>query len=361
MACALWLEVMSPDLATSGEFERLARNHDVSGAAITPASFCRVRQALDTMLEDAVQRVGTPNGRTTHDTKESVVTLIQRTAGLFQPAYARTSGTEGYVSWWTSPRLAFDTEGIIGEAHRLWSTVLRPNVLIEVPATPPGLEAVRPLVAAGVNISVAQIFSPIRYREAAEALLEGLEERMAKDLPLGGIQTAISCSLSPIDTLIDPLLEQIMQTDVSRADTAAALHGRVAIGSATCTYEAHRHLLGSARFRAVADRGALPLRLLWTDLVGEHTTYNTARYARALAFPETTFVLPSTALQYYMDVRSHPRSAAEADAARRMLENLFSLNLHPQKLLWQLEAEDLQHRMQAFARLEQELNNDRAN
>lgn len=64
------------------------------------------------------------------------------------------SKNDGYVSLEINPHLAYDTEGTIVEAMRLWSAVDRPNVLIKIPATVEGLPAIRQLISEGINIDV---------------------------------------------------------------------------------------------------------------------------------------------------------------------------------------------------------------
>ena len=58
---------------------------------------------------------------------------IRMAADLFRPVYEATEGRDGFVSIEVAPTLARDTTGSIEEAHRLWSEVDRPNVLVKVP------------------------------------------------------------------------------------------------------------------------------------------------------------------------------------------------------------------------------------
>ena len=52
----------------------------------------------------------------------------------------------------------------------------RRNVMIKVPATPEGLNAVRELIGSGININVTLIFSLDQYQDTAEAYIEGIEQ-----------------------------------------------------------------------------------------------------------------------------------------------------------------------------------------
>ena len=57
--------------------------------------------------------------------------------------YDKTGGNDGFVSIEVQPALAFDTQGTIDEARRLWSSCHRPNVMVKIPGTEAGLPAIR--------------------------------------------------------------------------------------------------------------------------------------------------------------------------------------------------------------------------
>ena len=71
---------------------------------------------------------------------------IQLAADVMRPVYDRTGRRDGFVSLEVSPYLADDTDRTVTEARRLFEAVARPNVMIKVPATEPGIPAIRTLV-----------------------------------------------------------------------------------------------------------------------------------------------------------------------------------------------------------------------
>ena len=99
---------------------------------------------------------------------------LQRAADLFRPVYDSEQGKDGFVSLEVSPHLAFDTEGSIQDARRLWGALNRPNAFIKIPGTQPGGAAIRQVIADGSNVNVTLLFSPERYRAVANAYIEGL-------------------------------------------------------------------------------------------------------------------------------------------------------------------------------------------
>ena len=85
-----------------------------------------------------------------------------------------------------------DTDATIGQAADLWKIVDRPNVLIKIPATKPGLPAITASIAEGISVNVTLIFSLERYRGVIDAYLTGLEQAAAngprpEQDPVGGL------------------------------------------------------------------------------------------------------------------------------------------------------------------------------
>ena len=70
-------------------------------------------------------------------------------ADILRPVYERQEQRDGFVSLEVSPYLAMDTDGTVEEARRLWRAVERENLMVKVPATAPGLPAIRTLTRRG--------------------------------------------------------------------------------------------------------------------------------------------------------------------------------------------------------------------
>ena len=81
-----------------------------------------------------------------------------------------------------------------------------------------------------------------RYREVAEAYLEGLEARAEAGGSLKHVASVASFFLSRIDVLIDPLLEKMMADKNEHASIAQKLEGQVAIASAKIAYQIYNEL-----------------------------------------------------------------------------------------------------------------------
>src|SRR5690606_13556365 len=109
---------------------------------------------------------------------------VREASDVFRPVYDATGGVDGRVSIEVEPGLAHDAAGTIEQAKQLWATVDRPNVMIKIPATVEGLEAITAVTAEGISVNVTLIFSLERHRAVIEAYLAGLEQAKAagKDL-----------------------------------------------------------------------------------------------------------------------------------------------------------------------------------
>ena len=128
---------------------------------------------------------------------------IQDAADVLRPVYASTNQRDGYVSLEVAPYLAHKTQETIDEALRLWKTVDRPNLMIKIPGTPPGVPAIETVLREGVNVNVTLLFAQEMYEEVAWAYVRALEQRSAKGQDLAGIAGVASFFVSRIDTAVD--------------------------------------------------------------------------------------------------------------------------------------------------------------
>ena len=138
---------------------------------------------------------------------------------------------DNYVSLEVDPGLAYDTLAPYREAIRIHKAVDRPNLLVKIPATKPGLAAIEDVIAQGHSINVTLIFSLARYREVVEAYLRGLERLVARGGDPKSVHSVASFFVSRVDSEADKRLEAIGSKD------ALALRGKLAIANAKLAYE----------------------------------------------------------------------------------------------------------------------------
>ncbi len=110
--------------------------------------------------------------------------------------YERTGGLDGYASLEVAPDLADDADATFASASDLWRRLDRPNVMVKIPGTPAGVEAIRRATAAGINVNVTLLFSVGAYWQAAGAYLAGLEDRLTRGEPIRDVVSVASFFVS---------------------------------------------------------------------------------------------------------------------------------------------------------------------
>ena len=216
---------------------------------------------------------------------------VRRAAAILRPAYERSGGRDGFVSFECTPDVADDTEATVAQALELWHRLDLPNVLIKVPATRAGVGAIEELTARGVNVNVTLLFSVERYEEVIEAYLRGLERRVDAGLPVQGIASVASFFVSRIDAKADAVLAP-----------DSALRGRVAIANA---HHAYGRYLAPLRRRALGGARAAPARApqrpLWASTGTKDPSYSDVLYVERLIAPGVINTMPLPTLRAFAD------------------------------------------------------------
>ncbi|MEZ5540856.1 MAG: transaldolase [Pseudomonadota bacterium] len=319
---SLWLDYIQRDMLENGELQRLIRDDGISGITSNPAILAKAigdHHEYDDAIAEAVR-----HGTGAPALYEALVLAdVQAAADCFRQVYEHSGARDGYVSLEVSPHLAHDTAGTIGEARRLWQLFGRDNAMIKVPATRAGIPAIATLVADGININATLLFSLPRYREVADAYLQGLEWRLDGGLPIDRIASVASFFLSRIDVLIDADLDRRLAQDPELGRHDAALRGQVAVACAKLAYQDFKQLFQDARWRRLAQRGGRPQRLLWASTSTKDPAYSDVKYVDALIGADTVNTLPPETLAAYRD-HGQPAARLESDvaAARDILQRL---------------------------------------
>ena len=78
--------------------------------------------------------------------------------------------------------------------------------------------------------------------------------------------------VSRVDTEVDKRLDQMKSAD------AARLRGQAAVANSRLAYEVYEQMLGSARWQALAAKGAKAQRLLWASTGVKDKAYPDTKY-----------------------------------------------------------------------------------
>ncbi|MDP2337402.1 MAG: transaldolase, partial [Bacteroidota bacterium] len=348
---SIWLDYIRRDLIVNGELQHLIDEDGLRGMTSNPAIFEKAI-AESNIYDPEIRKLALLN----KDINTIYETLSQQdvrsAADVFGPLYEKTAGEDGYVSLEVNPHLAHDTNGTIEEGRRLWSALNKPNVLIKVPATTEGLVAIRQLISEGINVNVTLLFGLPRYRAVAEAYVEGLESRVAQGKPMNQIASVASFFLSRIDTLVDPLLEKIMESEDKKKEMAKEALGEVAISSAKTAYQIYKEIFSSSRFKKLEDKGAHVQRLLWASTSNKNPNYSDVKYIEALIGANTVNTVPPQTIDAYRD-HGNPKLSIELDIlkAKRVLASLPELGIDLDKVTQQLEDEGVSKFNEPFDKL----------
>jgi transaldolase len=340
---SVWIDYLSRDLVAGGGLARAIREDAVVGVTSNPTIFQQALSRGDAY--DAQIRELLDGGA---DAKEIFIQLaaadVVAACDVLRPVWAATGGRDGFVSLEVDPDLAHDVEATIEEATRLHELVDRPNLLVKIPATRPGLEAVEEMIARGRSINVTLIFALERYRAVAEAYLRGLERLVADGGDPSRVASVASFFVSRVDTEVDARLEAIGGHD--------DLKGRLAVANAKLAYQAYLHIFAGERWSALRARGARPQRCLWASTSTKNPAYRDVLYVEELIGPETVNTMPEVTIRAFQDHGRVRLTLTEGiDEARRLLERLAEAGIDYGDVTATLEREGVQKFADSFHEL----------
>ncbi|MCA9100584.1 MAG: transaldolase [Planctomycetales bacterium] len=289
---SVWLDYIRRQLIASGELSRLIAEDGVRGMTSNPDIFRRAIGESDEYHEQISELIAANADIKTVDLYEALaVADIQASADALRTVYDASGGDDGYVSLEVSPHLADDASGSIDEARRLFATVDRPNVMIKVPGTTAGVEAIETLTADGININSTLLFSVEGYAAIAEAYIRGLQ-RVKKPHDIASVA---SFFVSRIDGVVDAAL------DDDGSEAALALKGRTAIANARVAYQRFQQIFSDDAFAELRQRGARPQRVLWASTSTKSPAYSDVLYVEELIGPDTVNTMPPATLEAFRD------------------------------------------------------------
>jgi transaldolase/glucose-6-phosphate isomerase len=326
---SIWYDNIRRAMLESGDLQNKTTEDDLRGVTSNPTIF---EKAITGSTDyDEQFRSLANSGKSVQEIYEALVLEdIGRAADILKPVYDRTDAHDGYISLEVNPRLAYDTQGTIEEAERLFKTLGRPNVMIKIPASQEGLPAIEEAIYRGININITMIFSIENYLQVAEAFIRGLERRAAEGQTVQRIASVASFFVSRVDTAIDKELED-------RAEDAATpeekqrlegLSGKAAIANAKLAYQKFKEIFHGERFRQLKMSGAQVQRCLWASTGTKNPKYSDVLYVDNLIGAETVNTVPPAT---YTAFRDHGRVALtieeKLDESRSVITQLNDLGI----------------------------------
>ena len=349
---SVWMDNLSRDLLVSGELVQLIDSRDVHGITSNPAIFEKAiagNKIYDQDIEAGV-RAGQPVGKI----YESLVfDDIRRACDVLKPIYESSSQLDGYVSLEVPPNLAHDAEGTLAEARRYAAAIDRPNLMIKIPGTPEGLQAVEQTIRDGINVNVTLLFSVQSYVDTAWAYIRGLEGRLADGHDISSMASVASFFLSRIDSKVDDMLDQLAaDADDSKREQIATVKGKVAIANAKIAYQEYKKIIQSDRWQALVAKGAKVQRLLWASTSTKNPAYSDVMYVDELIGPDTVNTLPPNTIEAcadHCDVTS--RIETDVDQAYSVIKTLSDVGVDLDQVMASLLAEGIDKFVKPFDKL----------
>ena len=324
---SIWLDFIDRSLLRNGELERRIGDDALTGMTSNPTIFEKAL-AEGTAYDDQIRSA--PGEITATELFELVATTDVRDAcDRFRPVYQRESSRDGFVSIEVSPAAAHDMLGTVSEASRLWSTVDRPNVMVKIPGTTAGADAVRRSIASGININITLLFSIEAYRRIIDAYMSGLEERVKAGKDVRGIASVASFFVSRVDSEIDKRLDgQLKSVSGEKAKRIEALKGKAAIANAKLAYRLFQREFGSPRWQALEAKGAAVQRPLWASTSTKNPAYRDVMYVEQLIGPHIVNTMPPQTIEAFREHGVVERTVdADLAAAEGVIRDLGELGI----------------------------------
>ena len=327
---AIWLDFLARGFIARGDLKKLIESDAVKGVTSNPSIFEKAIGSSDEYDAPITKALQSGDLAVADLFEALAIEDIQHAADVLMPVYEAQNGTDGFVSLEVSPYLALNTEGTINEAQRLWNSVKRPNLMVKVPATSEGVPAIERLIGEGISINVTLLFAQQSYLDVAEAYLKGLETYVAGGGDPSRIASVASFFISRIDAQVDKQLdERIAEANhPAEKQRLAALKGKVAIANAKLAYAWYEEFITSARWQALAAKGAQPQRLLWASTGTKNPDYPDTLYLDTLIGKDTVNTVPPKTLDAFRD---HGTAAAtlgqDVAGARHILSEAERLGL----------------------------------
>ncbi|WP_298208421.1 transaldolase [Ferrimicrobium sp.] len=284
---SVWLDSISRKLLDSGTLAHYVTDVGVTGLTSNPSILAHaIGHSED--YDTALRRFESEG---VLDAEEMVYELaivdLTDAAKLLHGAWEASGGRDGYVSIEVPPEYANSVPETISWARRLRSRFDTENVLVKVPGTEAGAQAIRDLIADGIGVNVTLLFGVEHYVAAATAFLDGLELRQRAGLSLD-VPSVASVFVSRWDSAANPKLPpELVQTT-----GLAVMQG---------IWAAYQRILATQRCQDLCNGADRMQKVLWASTSTKDPAYSDTFYVSALAAPGTINTIPEATLLAFDD------------------------------------------------------------
>jgi transaldolase len=189
---------------------KYAIEHGAVGATSNPVIVGEVLGKEMHLWKDRIQEIIQQNPSATDDelTWQVIEEISVKGAELLLPIFNRGDGKEGRLSIQTDPKCYRNSERMVRQAVHF--NKLAPNIIVKLPATRAGVEAIEETTYQGVSINATVCFSVSQALAVAEAVENGLvrREKEGKD----------TTSMGPVCTIMVGRVDDWLKVLTNRDD-----------------------------------------------------------------------------------------------------------------------------------------------
>lgn len=333
----IWLDNLSRTLVQSGALAQMLEQ-GVCGVTSNPAIFQKAfsGDALYAADIETLKQQG-KDAKMIYETL--AVADVQAACDVCRAEFDRSGGNTGFVSLEVSPELSRNAQGTIDEAKRLHAAINRPNVMIKVPATDEGLQALTELVADGISVNLTLLFSRRQTLKAYRAYAEGIAKRLAAGGDVRAVHVVASFFISRVDAALDATLPEHLQ-------------GKIAIALAKAAYLDWQAFFAAPEFARLAEQGANKISLLWASTGVKNPAYPDTLYVDSLIGADTVNTVPDATLNAFIDHGKAACTLTEGmEEALAQLAETAQLGIDVETLATRLQDDGLKQFEKAFEQL----------
>jgi len=279
---SLWCDFVERDFLEN-EFANLIKDGEINGATSNPAIFKNAFLTSKAYEDDKKALSGSiPSEIYESLAIKDIAIAGDKLASLYQ------NGDDGFISIEVDPNLCNDAKATVQEGKKLYGAIGRENIMIKIPATDAGYEAMEELISEGIHVNATLIFSLQQAMSCVDAFERGLKKCSGKKP-----KAVISVFVSRFDRKLDPSLD-------------SELKGRVGIVNATNIYN------------HIQERGIEEIRCLFASTGVKGDDYPPYYYIKELCFKNSINTAPLDTIKSYQATKDKtiktPMTKSEIDS-----------------------------------------------
>lgn len=182
--------------------------HGALGATCNPVIVLNVLKQEWDIWKERIPQIIKENPTATEDeiAWKVIEEMSVKAAALLKPVFDREKGKNGRLSIQTDPRLYRDAERILVQAEHF--NKLAPNMIVKIPVTKAGVEAIEEATYRGISINATVSFTLPQAIAVAEAVERGLTRREKEDKDITTMGPVCTLMVGRLDDWIKVVSEK---------------------------------------------------------------------------------------------------------------------------------------------------------